>query len=145
MGGNKILIMVRGEIFSFGLRENFITWGFMPVIMVRPDPTQVLALIREHKPVLLVTDLLTWPGGPASRAFLAAPPPVPTLLLIAHRDMSNAQHAILQGVPGYQVLPKPCPVAHLKEAVEALLSVIIPADTPPETVSPVWPTDQRRA
>lgn len=137
MNGNCVLIMVRGDVFSQGLGVNFREWGFEPVIG-RPDPTQVPALIRHYKPVLLVTDLLTWPGGPASREPAAAPPPVPTLLLLAHPGPDNAPYAALQGVPGYQVLPKPCPVAHLKRGVEALLAVAIPAVTPSETVDPAW-------
>jgi hypothetical protein len=139
MEGSNVLIMVRGDVFSHGLQANFREWGFGPVVVGRPDPTQVLALIRQHKPVLLVTDLLTWPGGPASREPAAGPPPVPTLLLLAHPDPGNAPYAALQGVPGYQVLPKPCPVAHLIRGVEALLSVAIPTLIPSETVSPAWP------
>jgi hypothetical protein len=138
MEGGKVLIMVRGDVFSHGLQVNFREWGFEPVVAGRPDPTQVLAHIRQHKPVLLVTDLLTGPGGPASREPAAAPP-IPTLLLVAHPGPGNAQYAALKGVPGYQVLPKPCPVAHLKRGVEALLSVAIPAPVPSETVSPAWP------
>ena len=138
MAGSNVLIMVRGDVFSHGLQVNFREWGFEPVVVGRPDPTQVLALIRQHKPVLLVTDLLTWTGGPASREPAAAPP-VPTLPLVAHPGPGNAQYAALQGVPGYQVLPKPCPVAHLKRGVEALLSVAIPAPIPSETVAAAWP------
>ncbi len=137
MESSKVLIMVRGDVFSRGLQVNFQEWGFQPVVVGRPDPGQVLALIRQHQPVLLVTDLLTWPGGPASREPVAASPPVPTLLLLPHPG--SAQYAALQGVPGYQVLPKPCPVAHLKRGVETLLSVAIPANLPSETVSPAWP------
>jgi hypothetical protein len=136
MEGSKVLIMVRGDVFSHGLQVNFREWGFEPVVIGRPDPTQVLGLIRQHQPVLLVTDLLAWPGGPASREPFAAPP-VPTLLLVAHPG--TAHYAALQGIPGYQVLPKPCPVAHLKRGAEALLSVAIPSDIPSETVSPAWP------
>jgi hypothetical protein len=43
------------------------------------------------------------------------------------------------------VLPKPCPVAHLTRGVESMLSVVIPADTPSETVAPAWPADWQRA
>ncbi|HEX8528392.1 MAG TPA: hypothetical protein VF646_00150 [Cytophagales bacterium] len=139
MEGNKVLIMVRGDVFSQGLRVNFQEWGFEPVVAARPDPTQVLALVWQHQPVLLVTDLLTWPGGPASREPLAAPPPVPTLLLVAHPGPAHAPGAALQGVPGYHVLPKPCPVAHLKRGAETLLSVTLPGVIPSETVSPAGP------
>jgi hypothetical protein len=144
MEGKKILIMVRGEIFSFGLQANFREWGFAPVVIRRPDPTQVPDLLREHGPVLLVTDLLTWPGGPASPEFSANPPPVPALLLVADGCISKPQYAALQGIPGYGVLPKPCPVAHLKRGVETLLSAVIPANTPSEIVSPAWPADWQR-
>jgi hypothetical protein len=138
MKGSRVLIMVRGDVFSHGLQVHFREWGFEPVVARRPDPTQVLALLGQHKPVLLVTDLLTWPGGPASREPFAAPP-VPTLLLVDHPGPGHGQYAALQGVPGYQVLPKPCPVAQLKRGVEALLSVTIPSAVPSETVSPAWP------
>ncbi len=144
MEGKKILIMVRGDVFSFGLQAHFREWGFGPVVIRRPDPAQVPALLREHGPVLLVTDLLTWPGGPASRELPAARPPVPTLLLVADGSISQAQYAALQALPSYGVLPKPCPVAHLKRGVESLLSVVIPAEPPSETVAPAWPADWQR-
>ncbi len=137
MEGSKVLIMVRGDVFAHGLRVHFQEWGFEPVVGW-PDPTQVLSLVWQHKPVLLVTDLLTWPGGPAFRAPGAAPP-VPTLLLVAQPGPAHAPYAVLQGVPGYHVLPKPCLVAHLKWGVETLLSVTISSDIPSETVSPAWP------
>jgi hypothetical protein len=141
MKEKKVVIMVRGDVFSFGLQVYFREWGYAPVLIRRPDPGQVLALVREHQPVLLVTDLLTWPGGPGGPEPHAAPPPVPTLLLVAQGCMSNAQYDALRGVPGYKLLPKPCPISHLKRDVEALLSVAIPAEAPSETVSPAWPAE----
>jgi hypothetical protein len=59
--------------------------------------------------------------------------------MVPHNEMSPTQYAALQGVPNYQVLPKPCPVAQLKRGVEELLSVAIPADVPVEMVYPAWP------
>jgi|GEM_PF-3658268 len=142
MKGKKVLIMVRGDVFSFGLEVYFREWGFEPVLIARPDAARVPFFLREHQPALLVTDLLTWPGGPVPGELHAAPPPIPVLLLAAHNQMSPAQYAALQGVPNYQVLPKPCPVAHLKRVVEELLSVAIPADVPVEMVAPAWPASR---
>ena len=139
MKGKKVVIMVRGDVFSFGLEVYFRDWGFEPVVIARPDAARVPFFLREHQPALLVTDLIKWPGGPVSGEQHPAPPPVPVLLLVAHGEMSPAQYVALQGVPNYQVLPKPCPVAQLKRGVEGLLSVAIPADIPVETVYPAWP------
>ncbi len=135
-----VLILVKGAVFTEGMKLYFEEWGFE----VRDVSGSQLSLhnVLTEQPALIVLDLpARLAAWGVARELLDQDHRVPLLLLATDARLLEHHGLRLQKVYHYDCIPKPCLVEELKRAAEGLLGGPLPkpagtAAEPEVTVRP---------
>ncbi len=120
-----VLLLVKGEIFTHGLKHYLEQWKFL--VKKLPVAEISFAEIRSLDRALVILDLpASIDGAGVLGELLRKDHQVPLLLLVTDIKLLKRHWLLLGKLKHHDCLPKPCPVAEIKRAVEGLLGCSLP-------------------
>jgi DNA-binding response OmpR family regulator len=125
-----VLVLIKGAVFTEGVRLYFEEWGFEVRDISGAQPS--LQDVITQQPALIVLDLPARLAASGAESQLLDQNHQVLLLLLATDARLLQRHALhLQRVYHYDCIPKPCPVEELERAAERLLgcTLSMPAGT----------------
>ena len=116
----RVVIADDHPMFRYGLHAVLATQPGIDVVGEAADGQQLLSVVRDTRPGVVITDL-TMPrlsGAQAAARLLAAQPDLAILILTMHQDDESLFAAMRAGARGY--LPKGADSAEVTTAIQAV-------------------------